>query len=300
MAKQTFNPDHVIMLDAMTGTVPTAIGQAITQNVQERALITQLAKYVDMQGKPRVEFDVTLGGVGAYWVDEGEIIKTTAPSYAKVAMVAKKLATIVVTSREYLTYSQSEFFEAVKPDIVGAFANTFDEATILNIDNPFAWSLLGSAETADNLVEGDINNENYEALIEALNDNDYEPNAYISRTANKRALRELTRNDITGNARTIYEGNGLDDVPVFNVHRDVQFPKGTLIGGDFDYVYYGVPYNMTYDITKDATVSSIVDQDGKPLNLWERGLMAMRAEMDVAFMVVSDDAIGAIQAPTLP
>ena len=70
---------------------------------------------------------------------------------------------------------------------------------------------------------------------------------------------------------------------------------GNLIAGDFNNIYYGIPYNINYKISEDAQLSTITNEDGSPVNLFEQELMALRATMDVGFMVVKEEAFAKIE-----
>ena len=71
-------------------------------------------------------------------------------------MRSHKLGVIIVASREYLNYTYSRFFEAMKPQIAEQFYKKFDEAGLLNVDNPFKQSVEQSATANNNVVKGDI------------------------------------------------------------------------------------------------------------------------------------------------
>jgi len=74
--------------------------------------------------------------------------------------------------------------------------------------------------------------------------------------------------------------------------------KGNLYAGDFDYMYYGVPFGMTYKISEEAQLSTLTNEDGTPVNLFEQELVALRATMDIAFMIVKDGAFAKIKPST--
>lgn len=299
MARATFNPDHVLMTDYMEGDIPEQAGLPVIDEFMQNSVVMQLAQYEEMDGLEK-EFDIFLGGVGAYWVGEGQVIKTSKPTWAKAKMRAHKLGVILPASREFLTYSMTDFFEVMRPQIARAFQLKFDSATLLNVENPYTQSIVQSAQNAENYIEGDLNVANYDQLVDGLYDNGFEPSTAVSKVANTSVLRQFAR-DINGVNTLMYDHTArtLDGVGIVNAGRDlVDFPKGGLILGDFDYVRYGIPYNMSYEISTQATLSSIVGEDGEPINLFERELVALRATMDIGFMVVSDSAFGAVM-PTI-
>lgn len=289
-----FTPANATMLELLEGGVPVQQGQAILKEVMSNSLITQLGKYVEMNS-PEMEFDVFEGGVNAYWVGEGERIKTSTSTWAKKKMVTRKLGVILPVSREYLNYKQANFFEFMKPYLAEAIYKKIDIATISNIDNPFDQSI----DTAATIIEDDITTANYEAMIAALNDLGHEPNAFISKVSNTTALRNLVRQDENGVFSKPYDhaSRELDGVPVFNINKDLaDFNKGTIYTGDFNQVLYGIPYNMNYMISQEATLTTIVDEEENPLNLFEREMSALRVTMDFSFFILNETAFGGIKA----
>lgn len=290
-----FDPDNVLLQDAKSGKVPKEQGTLILKDTMSNSVMMQLAKYEEMT-KQEKEFNYLAEGVGAYWVNEGEVIQTSKPQWLTAKMVAKKLGVIVPVSREFLQYSVTDFFTQVRPLIAEAFYKKFDEATILNVDNPFEQSLQESVTDEDgHVIEGELNYDTLMDLYGVLNDADHDPNAFVSKRTNNSAFRGIVET-IGNNSVPLYDrtNNTLDGIPVVNL-KSSELEKGELFGGDFDFARYGIPYNLNYSVSEEAQLSSVVDEDGKPVNLWERELMAIRATMDVAFMVLKDDAFAKIE-----
>lgn len=295
----TYTPDNVTMLNVPDGTVPTEQGMAIIEAAMSNSTMMQLAVYEEMNSAEK-EFDVFLNGIGAYWVGEGQRIETSKPTWTKVKMVAKKLGVILPVTREYLDYKQADFFEFMKPYIAEALYKKFDAATILGVDNPYTQSIDGSA--TDRMTEGEISVENFNLMVGELNDEGYEPNAILSKVQNNTLLRGLV--DTTeGVATRLFDQKAmtLDGIDVLNVHRDItDMLKGTLYAGDFNYVRYGIPGSITYSISKDATLTTVLGDDGEAVNLFERDMSALRVTMDIAFMVIKDEAFSGLKAPVTP
>lgn len=293
-AQETFDPDNVMMQDARTGEVPSQFGGEIIKDVIENSKVMQLGVYEPME-KQKKKFDYLAKGPGAYWVGEGQRIQTSKAEWLQIEMEAKKVAVILVASREMLQYSMSRFFEEMKPKIAEAFHRKFDEAAILNVDNPFTQSIEQSVIAADTVLEEPITGEaiiNLEGLVE---DNDFEPNAFISKRQNRTALRAVV--DGEGNlAEKLYDrkSNELDGLPVVDLKSD-EFPKGHIYTGDFDQIRYGIPFNISYKISEDAQLSTVVASDGEPVNLYEQELIALRATMDIGFMVIKDEAFAKLE-----
>lgn len=296
MTVQTFNPEHVLVSQAKDGTLLPEMTDAVMTEVAQTSAVMQLGKYVEMDGKQEVVTSVQTDGISAYWVNETEKIKTDKPEFLPVKLRSHKLGIILLASREALTYTWSRFFEDMKPQIVEAFQKKIDEAGILGLNTPFANSVDKAATTAGNVVTGAITYANVLALEDALYDDDVEPNGIISKVQNRTALREAR----DGNQISIFDGgsNSVDGIQVVDL-KSKDMAKGTLYAGDFDHLIYGVPYNITYKISEEGQISTVLNEDGTPINLFEQEMIALRATMDVAVMVTKDGAFAKLAA-TVP
>ncbi|MCH4444742.1 phage major capsid protein [Staphylococcus haemolyticus] len=291
---QVFNPDHVMMHEHKEGELLNDFNQPILLDILQNSKIMQLGKYEDMNGKSEKEFTYWADKPGAYWVGEGQKIRTTKPSLVSAKMRSHKLGVIVVASREFLNYTYSQFFEAMKPQIAEQFYKKFDEAGLLNVDNPFAQSVEQSVKTSGNTVNGEINLDNVLKLEDKLLEHDVEANAFLSKTQNRTALRGV-RDENTNESYYDRSSNTLDGLPVVDLKSD-EIKKGDLYAGDFNKMFYGIPYNMSYKISEDGQLSTVQNKDGSPVNLFEQELIALRVTMDVAFHIADDNAFAKLTA----
>lgn len=292
---QEFNPDNVLLQEQTDGTLLGEHNSLILKDVRDQSLVMQLGRYEEMTEREK-QFTFQTDGMSAYWVDEGEKIQTAKPTIATATMRAHKLGVIVVASREYLNYTWSQFFTEIRPQLAEAFRMKLDEAAILGVDNPFANSVEDAVTASGNEVEGEITYDNVLALEDVLFANDVDPNAFISKKQNRTAL----RNAVGPNGQEIFDrsDNTIDGVFVGDLASD-SLEKGTLYGGDFDNLLYGVPYPISYKISEEGQLSTITNADGSPVNLFEQELIAMRATMDVGIHILKDGAFGKI-VPPLP
>lgn len=289
---QTWNPDNVTVYEKKDGTIPEKYNKLILNEVMENSKVMQLAKYEEMTEKEK-EFEYFAEGPGAYWVGEGEKIKTSKPKWLTAKMHAKKLGVIIPVSREYLHYKMSDFFTVMQPKIAEAFYKKFDAAALLNTDNPFPQSLENSVVTVNNVIKDALTYDNILDLEDKLTENDFEANAFISTRKNRTELRGASK--VVGNTtELIYDrsANTIDGLPVVDLKA---LPKGQLYGGDFNYMFYGIPYNISFSISEEAQLSTLTNEDGTPVNLFEQELVALRATMDVGFMIVKDEAFAKIE-----
>ena len=293
MTVQTFNPAKVLVSEKTDGTLYKEFTDIIMKEVAQNSLVMQLGKYHEMDGKQEKTVYVQTDGVSAYWVNETEKIKTDKPEIVPVQLRAKKLGIILVASREVLNYTWEKFFEDMKPQIVEAFYTKIDEAGLLGHETPFANSVANAAKTATKVVTGPVNYENILKLEDKLLDDDIEYNAFVSRVSNRSALRDAR----DGDKKTIYdkETNKLDGTIVVDM-KSKQFKKGDLLAGDFDNLIYGVPYNINYKISEEGQISTMKNQDGTPINLFEQEMVAIRCTMDIAVMITKANAFARLTA----
>ena len=292
---QTWTPDNVTVYEAKDGTIPAKLNKLILQEVMENSKVMQLDKYEEMTEKEK-EFEFFADGPGAYWVGEGEKIQTSKATWMQAKMVAKKLGVIIPCSREFLHYKLADFFEEMKPKIAEAMYRKFDNAAILNVDNPFPQSVEESVATAGHAItEGGITYDNILAIEDLLSDDDFDANAFITTKKNRSTLRNVHKIENGVVVESLYDrgANTIDGLPAVDL-KDME--KGNLYAGDFDYMYYGIPFGLSYKIDESAQLSTIKNEDGSPVNLFEQELMALRVTMDVAFMIVKDEAFAKIGA----
>lgn len=287
MTVQTFNPEKVLVSEKKDGTFTKKMTDIIMKDVAENSVVMQLGQYHEMDGLQEKTVYVQTDGVSAYWVNETEKIKTDKPEVVPVSLKAHKLGIILVASREALNYTWEKFFEDMKPQIVEAFHTKIDEAGLLGHETPFANSVAKSAKDSSQVVVGPINYENLLKLEDKLYEADINPNAFVSKIQNRSALREAR----DGDKKTIYDkaNNTIDGITTVDL-KSKQFKKGDLLAGDFNSLIYGVPYNINFKISEEGQISTMKNQDGTPINLFEQEMVAVRVTMDIAVMVTKANA----------
>lgn len=286
--RQDFNPDNVMMHEMKDGTLLDDFNEPIMLDVLQNSKVMKLGRVQDMGGKSEKTFTYWADKPGAYWVDEGRKIQTSKPTVVQATMRSHKLGVIVLATREYLNYTYSQFFEKMKPQISEAFYNKIDEACVLNVDNPFTQSIEQSVATSGNTVTGPINLDNILALEDELLEHDVEANAFISKNQNKTALRNVI-DKVTQEKYYDKSNETLDGIPIVDLKSN-EIKKGDLYAGDFNKMFYGVPYNMSYKISEEGQISTLTNADGTPVNLFEQEMIALRVTMDFSFHVADDNA----------
>lgn len=307
-----FTPDHVTLLDSRYGKVPYELGAPIIQDIMKNSAVMQLAKPVPMS-KAKKSFPILSEGLSGYRVDEGARIGTSRPIWTDVSMNAWKMGVIIPVTREYLHYKMPEFFAFMRPLIADAFYKLFDEEAIFGGTRAFVEgrSIRRAVEGSNpgGIVKAAITSTSFDAALDALGDKGWTPNAVLSKVANTSKLKAMVRKS-NGITTPLYDRTSetVDGLPVVNVSKDIKsFENGTLILGDFNQAIYGIPYNMHFAVSHDATLTTMMGSDTssgapeppqEPVNLFEREMSALRVTMDVAFTVINPDAFYIIEPET--
>lgn len=303
----TFNPNNVLLQDAVTGQIPQEQATLVLKEFMQQAAITKLAKYEPMT-KPEKKFTYLASGPGAYWVGEGEKIQTSKATWLQATMKTKKLGVIIPVSKEFLSYTVSDFFAQIRPAIAEAFAIKFDQAALFGINSPFGTgvSVFEKANAAGNKVElnsiGNLYDE-LNAVMALLEDADKDANGFTTTRRFRQKLRGAKDqnglpifNDAKAGATS--EALGL---PIGYVDsKSWDYTKAELLAADWNYTRYSVLQGIEYKISEEATLTTVEDENGDPINLFERDMFALRATMQVGFLALSDDAFAALTPDVTP
>ncbi|WP_332603829.1 phage major capsid protein [Bacillus sp. S1(2024)] len=301
----SFDPNNVLMQDAVNGKVPTDQGTLVLRKFMTHSAVTQLAKFEEMN-KPVKEFTYLASGPGAYWVGEGERIQTSKAQWLTAKMVSKKLGVIIPVSKEFLRYSVTDFFTQMRDSVAEAFAIQFDQAALFGINSPFGEgvSVFEKIKASGNTVALNSLGNLYDELngvMALVEDADKDVNGFTTTRRFRQKLRGTKDgnglpifNDATGGATS--QALGL---PIGYVNsKSWDSDKAALLAADWKDTRYGIPQGMEYKISEDATLTTVVDENGEPINFYERGMVALRVTQQVGFMTLTDDAFAAITPAT--
>lgn len=304
-AKQTFNPDHVLMQDVKTGLIPTEQGGLIIEDVIQGSTVMKLAKYEPMT-MPKKTFTFKAKGPGAYWVSEAEVIKTSKVEWLTASMQAEKIGVIIPMSKEFLNYTMTQFFTEVKPLIAESFYEAFDAAALFGTASPFAThssgkSIFTGASDEGNVVEigtGVHLQDDVFSAMALIESEGFSPDGMTSSVAFKQGLRTA----IDGNQNRLYTDlNSVEGMPVTYAKPEVwDKRKAAALMGDWDFARYGILQGIEFAVSTDAQLSSIVGADSEPINLFERDMFALRATMHIGYMNVKPGAFAALTPTVTP
>ena len=285
------------MKDELEGFVPKEQAAEIIKKVARGSSVMRLSKLENMTSETK-KFPVMTSGAGAYWIGEGERIKTSGVTWIFPEVKAKKLAVIIPVTKEKLEDTTIDVFTELQDSIAEAFYQAFDKAAIFGKDSPFATSILGSidsvgAEVVDNSsVNLDLSASDVMAKVE---DAGYEVDGWAASIGLKNRLRKLR--DSSG--APIYI-DGTDQTELYN--QPIEFvrngawdkEKALAIAGEWKYSIVGVRDGISYEILKEATLQGTLAADGKPLSLAEQDMVAIKATMRIGYLCVKPEAFAAL------
>lgn len=285
------------MKDELQGFVPSEQAAEIIKKVARGSSVMRLSKLENMTSETK-KFPVMTSGAGAYWVGEGERIKTSGATWIFPEVKAKKLAVIIPVTKEKLEDTTIDVFTELQDSIAEAFYQAFDKAAIFGQNSPFATSILGGidsvgAEVVDNSsVNLDLSASDVMAKVE---DAGYEVDGWAASIGLKNRLRKLR--DSSG--APIYI-DGTDQTELYN--QPIEFvrngawdkDKALAIAGEWKYSIVGVRDGISYEILKEATLQGTLDADGKPLSLAEQDMVAIKATMRIGYLCVKPEAFAAL------
>lgn len=286
----------------LTGFVPTPQATDIIKDTVRGSSILRMAKTEKMTSDKK-KFNVLTDGAGAYWVGEGERIKTSGSKWIHPTIEAKKLAVIIPVTKEKLEDTTINVFSELKSQIAEAFYTAIDSACLFGTNSPFVTNVYKAISDNEMIVTDnkniDIAVSDAMALVE---ENGYDPNGYIGRIGVKNQLRKLR--DTNGAPAYVNgtSGSELYAQPIEFVRNGAwDNAKCDLITGAWKYAIVGIRDGIGYEILREATLQGTLDEDGKPLSLAEQDMVAIKATMRLGFLVVKDDAFAAFKnaVPTL-
>lgn len=283
--------------DELTGFVPVEQATEIMKDIARGSSILRLSKVSNMQSDTK-KIPVMTEGAGAYWVGEGERIKTTKAGWIYPELKAKKLAVIIPVTKEKLKDTTIDVFSELKESIAEAFYKAIDSAAIFGTNSPFASNIMKCVENSGNKIEIETNatlDLDVSDAMATVEEDGYDVNGFIGRIGVKNSLRKLR--DGNGNQLFVDGVNGKEfySLPIeFSRNGAWDKTKAELIGADWDKSLVGIRDSLEYEILKEATLEGTLDEDGKPISLAEQDLIGIKATMRLAYLPIKDEAFCAV------
>lgn len=260
-------------------TLPQEVSSEILQKTQEESAVMKLARQVVLPGRG-LTIPVITGDPEAEWVAETDEKPVSNPSLETKIMQAYKLAVIVPFSDEFAR-DMSVLYDALISRLPLALAQKFDE-TVCHGTAPGSNFDTLAAVTAQ-AVGTDV----YAALVAA--DTDIATHGGIlNGFALSPQAKGVLLGAVDGNKRPLFINDVAEGAVPRLIGAPVEYTKGAYkagtpnvlgFAGDWTQALYGTVEGVKIDMSNQATLNI----GGTAVNLWQRNMFAVKAEIEVGF-----------------
>ena len=276
--------------------LPVEVSSEILQKTQQGSVVMQLARQIALPGRG-AQIPVITGDPTADWVTETGSKPVSNPSLSKKIMQGHKLAVIVPFSNEFRR-DASALYNALINRLPAALGKEFDKTVFFGPASSLANFDDFSAVTAQQL---DATSKNaYDGIVAAevdINGQGGVVNGYVFSPQGRGILLATVDSD----KRPLFNDIANGDIPRI-LGAPVEFTaaayqagtqaSGTtaygpdIVGfaGDWSHALYGIVEGVKIDFAEQATLSIKEGSDIVPLNLWQRNMFAVRAEIEIGFV----------------
>lgn len=275
-------------------TLPTEVAQEILQKTQEGSAIMKLAQRQELPGRGMTIPTIT-GDPEANWVDETNVKPASNPSIGTKNMKGYTLAVIVPFSNQFRRDLRA-LYDAIVQRLPGALGLKFDK-TIIGTSAPGSgFDVLGSCTVQSILPSG--GHTAYKGLVAAWSDI-ANHNGALNGFALSPAAEGILLDSVDTTGRPIFtgavsesnvspilgarvtRGRGVYKAGSAAAESSAGSPAIVGIAGDWTQARYGiVDGDVRIDISDQATLTV----GSETINLWERNMFAVRAEIEVGFI----------------
>ena len=272
-------------------TLPADVAAEIMQKTQDESAIMKLARKIELPGRGAA-IQVITGDPEAGWVDETDAKPVSNPSLSTKVMQPYKLAVIVPFSNEFRRDAAS-LYDALVARLPLALAMKFDN-TVINGTAPGGNFDVFTSITAQS-ISGQ-GNSFYGALVAADGDIAAHGGALNGFAMSPQGKGEMLA-AVDGDSRPLFINNVAEGAIPQLLGCPVHYSKGIYgqgnvsatstpakpdvlgVAGDWTQAMYGTVEGVKIDVSDQATLTI----SGNAVNLWERNMVAVRAEIEIGF-----------------
>lgn len=266
--------------------LPSDVSSEIIQKTQSASAVMRLATPMQLPGRG-ISIPTILSDPVASWVDETGKKPVSKPTTAMKKLTPYKLAVIVPFSNEFRRDAKA-LYDALIARLPNALGKKFD-ATVFGpaSDKPgenfdtfgesVAQELTSAAGAYSALVEADS------AIAVAggiMNGIVLSPQGkgILLKSTDKNGRPLFVNNVAEGAVPMVLGANTLLSKGAYVANNPASY-NTVGIAGDWSQAIYGTVSGVTVDISNQATIT----MDGEQVNLWERNMFAVLAEIEVGF-----------------
>lgn len=273
------------MVDISRGTsgvnLPAQVASEIWSSAQEQSAVMAVSRQIALPGSG-ISIPVITGDAQANWVAETASKPVSRPTLSNKLMTPYKIAVITPFSDEFRRDLPGLYAELARR-LPGALAKKFDETVFAGIAPGSNFDVLSSGVT-DVTVGGQ---DPYQELVGAFT-GVAQAGGNPSHWVASPALEGVLLGSVDGFGRPLFTSSPNTDGSVGQVlGRPIYKTRGDLDGrlgvvGDFaNSAIYGTVSGVQVSVSDQATLA-----DGEnTINLWQQNMFAIRAEIEVGFIV---------------
>ena len=294
--------------------LPDEVSEELLRDSAERSIVQTYGRNIPMQAQNKKITEAEVDGASVFWVGEGARKSTDAPTMSQKTWTASaaELAVIIPLDENVADDASVDLFSLYKPAIETAIARKLDAAAIFGVDKPTDWGTLGTdivanATTAGHSFELTLaatDDEHLDliagtgaatadGLLQALEDDGYEPNGAVAYVRYKSQLRGLKDAD----GRFVFGGPTEAGVPGTLFGIPLRFADSAIwpvtngsplmVMGDWSKAIVGTRAGIRYKVFDQGVIT---DGAGAVVySLMENDMVALRVTARMAFKVIADD-----------
>ena len=278
-------------------TLPTSVSSMILQKTQEDSAIMRLATKINLPGNG-LTIPVITSDPSAAWVDETDEKPVSNPGLSTKVMRGYKLAVIEPFSNQFKR-DYGALFDALVARLPRILAEKFDNTVFGGSAAPGSDFDTFAGITAQSLAS-DV----YGGLVAADTDVALH-GGMISGYAISPQMRGILLSALDKNDRPLFINNVSEGAIPRILGQPTYVTKGAFvqgspnvigIAGDWSKAMYGVVEGVDISFADQATLTLA---DSSTINLFQRNMFAVRAEIEIGFRA-DKDMFNALTATTVP
>lgn len=260
--------------------LPTSVSTEILQKIQESSAVMALARKIDLPGNG-LTIPVITADPEAAWVGETDNKPVSKPEMGTKIMQAYTLAVIVPFSNQFKNNAPG-LYNAIVSRLPAALGAKFDNTVFGGVNAPGS-----NFDTFAAITAQDLGNDPYAALVAADTDiaeHDGIVNGYVISPKGKGVL--LSAKD--GQGRPLFINSVAEGAIPMILGAPTKQSKAAYISGspntvgfvgDWTQALYGMVNSLQVSVSDQATLTV----GNETINLWQRNMFAVRAEIEVGF-----------------
>ena len=259
-------------------TLPAEVSSEIWTNTSEQSVFQRLARKIDLPAGG-LQIPVITGDPEAGWVAETDEKPVADSTFGSKTMGVYKLAVIELFSDEFAR-DMNAVYNALVERLPQALGRKFDQTILGTVAPGDNFDTLGAAP--EFVLDGTV--APFFGALGSVSDAGGDVSAWALAPAAELAAMQI--NDTAG--RPVLMGDLRDEASIGTilarpVYRARNVAQDNVVGvaGDFSQAMWGAVEGIKVDINNQGTVTKGAEQ----INLWQRNMFAVRAEVEVGFAV---------------